>query len=130
MYDQFTAANELHILGTQNIAGYELTGIEGGFSEGKKAMLVKEIAEFHNASLKQINHRINGNFVRFKNVIDIVDLKSGALNEPQLLNLGFTKMQIAKANNIYILSEQGYAKLLRILEDETAWEVYDQFIDS
>ncbi|WP_416712442.1 ORF6C domain-containing protein, partial [Bacillus cereus] len=27
------------------------------------------------------------------------------------------------------LSERGYAKLLKILEDETAWELYDQFVD-
>lgn len=129
MNDQLTTANELHILGKQDIAGYEFTGIEGGFGEGKKAMLVKEIAGIHNVPLKQINRRINENLVRFKNGIDIVDLKSGALNEPQLLNLGFTNMQIAKANNIYILSERGYAKLLKILEDDTAWELYDKFVD-
>ncbi|EJR68166.1 hypothetical protein IIO_00485, partial [Bacillus cereus VD115] len=45
--DQLTVVNELHILGKQNIAGYEFTGIEGGFDEGKKAMLVKEVAEIH-----------------------------------------------------------------------------------
>ena len=38
-------------------------------------------------------------------------------------------MQIAKANSIYLLSERGYAKLLKILEDDTAWELYDQFVD-
>ncbi|WP_416712444.1 ORF6C domain-containing protein, partial [Bacillus cereus] len=27
------------------------------------------------------------------------------------------------------LSERGYAKLLKILEDDIAWEVYDQFVD-
>ncbi|MED3127311.1 ORF6C domain-containing protein, partial [Bacillus wiedmannii] len=50
-------------------------------------------------------------------------------NPPQLLSLGFSNMQIAKSNNIYLLSERGYAKLLKILEDETAWELYDQFVD-
>ena len=38
-------------------------------------------------------------------------------------------MQIAKANSIYLLSERGYAKLLKILEDDTAWELYDRFVD-
>ena len=38
-------------------------------------------------------------------------------------------MQIAKANSIYLLSERGYAKLLKILEDDTAWALYDQFVD-
>ncbi|HDR3902797.1 TPA: ORF6C domain-containing protein [Bacillus cereus] len=127
--DKLTVANELHILGKRNIAGCEFTGIEGGFGEGKKAMLVKEIAEIHGQPLKQINRRINENCTRFKKGVDIIDLKSGAFNEPQLLNLGFSNMQIAKANSIYLLSERGYAKLLKILEDDTAWELYDQFVD-
>ncbi|PGS62048.1 hypothetical protein COC69_32485, partial [Bacillus cereus] len=30
---------------------------------------------------------------------------------------------------IYILSERGYAKLLKILEDDTAWVLYDKLVD-
>ncbi|AUB61922.1 hypothetical protein CSW12_02065 [Bacillus cereus] len=127
--DKLTVVNEIHILGKQNIEGYQFTGIEGGFGEGKKAMLLKEIADIHSQPLKEVNRRINDNRIRFKNGIDIIDLKSGGSNPPQLLNLGFSKMQIAKANNIYLLSERGYAKLLKILEDDTAWDLYDQFVD-
>ncbi|EOO32923.1 hypothetical protein IIU_03448 [Bacillus cereus VD133] len=127
--DKLTVANELHILGKQNVAGYKFTGIEGGFGEGKKAMLVLDIAAIHNQPLKEINRRINDNRIRFKDGVDIVDLKSGGSNPPQLLNLGFSNMQIAKSNNIYLLSERGYAKLLKILEDDTAWNLYDQFVD-
>lgn len=36
---------------------------------------------------------------------------------------------INKKANIYLLSERGYAKLLKILEDDTAWELYSQFVD-
>ncbi|MFE4524726.1 ORF6N domain-containing protein [Cytobacillus firmus] len=121
--------NELKIIGKQNVAGAVFTGIEGGFGEGKKAMLVKDIAEIHNQELKEINRRINDNRNRFIDGIDIIDLKSSGFEPPQLLNLGFTNMQIAKANNIYILSERGYAKLLKILEDEKAWELYDQLVE-
>lgn len=39
--------SHLQIIGKQTVAGYEFTGIEGGFGAGKKAMLVKEIAEIH-----------------------------------------------------------------------------------
>ncbi|MEC2613455.1 ORF6C domain-containing protein, partial [Bacillus cereus] len=117
------------MLGQQYIAGYQFTGIEGGFGKGKKAMLVKEIAIIHDKPIKEINRRINENRIRFMDGIDILDLKSGAFNPPQLLSLGFSNMQIAKSNNIYLLSERGYAKLLKILEDETAWELYDQFVD-
>ncbi|MFJ7552462.1 ORF6N domain-containing protein [Bacillus thuringiensis] len=120
---------QLQVIGKQNVAGYEFTGIEGGFGEGKKAMLVLDIAAIHNQPLKEINRRINDNRIRFKNGVDIVDLKSSGFNPPQLLKLGFSNMQIAKANHIYLLSERGYAKLLKILEDDTAWELYDQFVD-
>lgn len=121
--------NQLQVIGKQNIAGYEFTGIEGGFGEGKKAMLVLDIATIHNQPLKEINRRINDNRIRFKDGVDIVDLKSGGFNPPQLLNLGFSNMQIAKSNNIYLLSERGYAKLLKILEDDKAWELYDILVD-
>ncbi|AWC29285.1 ORF6C domain-containing protein [Bacillus cytotoxicus] len=129
MTDQLTVANELHILGKQYIAGYEFTGIEGGFGEGKKAMLVKEIAEIHEKEVKHINLRINENRSRFKDSIDIVDLKVSPFGGPSLEQLGFTKQSIANSKNIYLLSERGYAKLLKILEDDTAWELYDQFVD-
>ncbi|MCT4574597.1 hypothetical protein N3930_47755, partial [Bacillus thuringiensis] len=48
-----------------NIAGYQFTGIEGGFGEGKKAMLVKEIAGIHEKEVKHINLRINENRSRY-----------------------------------------------------------------
>ncbi|PEW64484.1 hypothetical protein CN448_26995 [Bacillus cereus] len=127
--DKLTVANELHILGKQNIAGYKFTGIEGGFGEGKKAMLVKEVAVIHGQSLGEINRRINDNRIRFKDGLDIVDLKNDGF-EPSLLNsLGFSARDIAISKSIYLLSERGYAKLLKILEDDTAWNLYDQFVD-
>lgn len=43
---------------------------------------------------------------------------------------GFTKAQWGNANNIYLLSERGYAKLLKILEDDKAWEIYDELVDN
>ncbi|MEN3134531.1 ORF6N domain-containing protein [Bacillus albus] len=128
MSDQLTVANELHILGQQYIAGYQFTGIEGGFCEGKKAMLVKEIAKIHYKELKHVNESINKNRIRFKDGIDIVDLKNSRF-ERLLEQLEFSKRDIAISKSIYLLSERGYAKLLKILEDDTAWELYDQFVD-
>jgi len=127
--DQLTVVNELHILGKQHIAGYEFTGIEGGFSEDGKAMLAKEIAEIHRKELKHINLRINENRKRFKDGIDIVDLKGTKFEVGLADHNILSKMMISKSKNIYLLSERGYAKLLKILEDDTAWELYDQFVD-
>lgn len=36
--------NSLKILGQEKVGNFEFTGIEGGFGEGKKSMLVKDIA--------------------------------------------------------------------------------------
>ncbi|EHD4919978.1 hypothetical protein JQ662_000220 [Listeria monocytogenes] len=121
---------ELHVIGQQKIGNYEFTGIEGGFGEGKKAMLVKDIAEIHGTEIKRINEVINRNKNRFKNGIDLMDLKVAVLNDHNLEQYGFSKMQISKSPNIYLLSERGYAKLLKILEDDTAWEIYDQLVDN
>ncbi|PGT80270.1 hypothetical protein COD86_28145 [Bacillus cereus] len=128
MADQLTVANELHILGKQNIAGYEFTGIEGGFGEDKKAMLVKEISEIHGQQFKEVNRRINDNRNRFKDGVDIIDIRASGF-EPLGRLFGYTKQSFNQSNNIYLLSERGYAKLLKILEDDRAWDLYDRFVD-
>lgn len=119
----------LKVLGTEKIGKIEFTGIEGGFGEGKKAMLVRDIALIHGKELRQINQAINMNQKRFKNGIDIVDL----LNQSD----GFRNF--AKENgligsnrtqHVYLLSERGYAKLLKIMDDDKAWDIYDELVDN
>ena len=68
----------LKIIGQEKIGKIEFTGIEGGFGEGKKAMLVKDIALIHNQTNGNLNLLINRNRKRFKNGIDIIDLKANA----------------------------------------------------
>lgn len=136
--------NQLKVTGTQKIGEHEFTGIEGGFGEGKKAMLVKDIAEIHGQSVGNVNLLINRNRKRFKDGIDILDLKSAmglshseikdfgfSQNDLALVlsNSGFSQNQINATKNIYLLSERGYAKLLKILEDDKAWEIYDELVD-
>ena len=118
----------LKVIGTEKIGGYEFTGIEGGFGEGKRALLIKDIADIHDTDVRVINQTINRNRKRFKDGIDIVDLKQ-VTDSDVFLDYGFTKAQWGNANNIYILSERGYAKLLKILEDDTAWDIYDELVD-
>ncbi|VDG20660.1 hypothetical protein [Lactobacillus plantarum] [Lactiplantibacillus mudanjiangensis] len=121
--------NDLKVIGEEHIGKYEFTGVEGGFGEGKKAMLVKDIAVIHDQPLSEINRRINDNRKRFKNGVDILDLKQMGLSH-LFSQYGFTKAQWGNANNIYLLSERGYSKLLKILEDDKAWEIYDQLVDN
>lgn len=115
--------------GLVNVKGMKFHDIEGGFGEGKKAMLVKEIAEIHGRELKDINRNINKNIKRFTKGIDLVDLK-GTEFEVILNHHGiYTQNAINRSENIYLLSERGYSKLLKILEDDFAWEQYDKLVD-
>ena len=119
---------QLKVIGKEHIGKIEFTGIEGGFGDDKKAMLVKDIARIHNRPIKAINQAINMNRKRFKDGIDLLDLKfqSGSIKLTEL----FSKQQIANYNNIYLLSERGYAKLLKILDDDKAWDIYDELVDN
>lgn len=94
--------------------------IEGVFGEGKKSILAKDIANIHNKEFKHINEAINKNRQRFTDGLDIIDLK-GTNFEVDLIDLGiYTQNAINRSKNIYILSERGYSKLLKILEDDFA----------
>ena len=121
--------NELKVLGQEKIGQYEFTGIEGGFGENKRAMLVKDIAAIHGKEVKEVNRLIKSNINRFKFGIDLLDLKR-VISNHLFSEYGFTKAQWGNANNIYMLSERGYAKLLKILEDDTAWDIYDELVDN
>lgn len=121
--------NDLKVLGTEKIGSFEFTGIEGGFGENKKSMLVKDIALIHDRPVKAINQAIERQLNRFKNGIDILDLKVENF-AVTLSDLGFNQGQINASKHIYLLSERGYAKLLKILEDDKAWEIYDALVDN
>lgn len=119
----------LKIIGQEKIGKIEFTGIEGGFGEGKKAMLANDVATIHLTDTRTINQTINRNRKRFKDGIDIIDLKQ-ITDSDLFMKLGFTKAQWGNANNIYLLSERGYAKLLKIMDDDKAWDIYDQLVDN
>lgn len=121
--------NNLVLKGMKNIDGMKFHDIEGGFGEGKKSMLVKEIADIHGRPFGKINELINKNRKRFKDDIDIVDLKGTEFVILLKDNEIYTQNSINRSANIYLLSERGYAKLLKILEDDVAWEQYDKLVD-
>ena len=119
----------LKVLGTEKIGKFEFTGIEGGFGEGKKAMLVRDIALVHNRPTYKISELINRNRKRFKDGIDILDLKSVILPKDKE-KYGFNQNAWNRSNHIYLLSERGYAKLLKIMDDDKAWDIYDELVDN
>lgn len=120
--------SNLKLKGKIKLDDMEFHHIEGGFGEGKKAMLVKDIASIHGRELREINQAINMNKARFKEGLDIIDIKN-LKNSINLIDRVFTKQAISNSKNIYLLSERGYSKLLKILEDDFAWEQYEKLVD-
>ena len=124
--------NEIQVKGTQNFMGVEISVIEGGFGTDKKCITDKTIAEIHNMQVKHVRENINKNIKRFKIDIDYINLKEvgDADHNLELLeSLGYSKMQISKSENIYLLSERGYAKLIKIMDTDLAWEIHDKLMD-
>lgn len=120
--------NDLKVIGKEHIGKIEFTGIEGGFGKNKKAMLVKDIAIIHNRPIKKVNELVNRK--RFRDGIDVIDLLNNKKIEVLLKDLEITQNSINRSSNIYLLSERGYAKLLKILEDDKAWDIYDELVDN
>ena len=124
--------NNIIINGTQNFMGIEIPVVEGGFGKGKKSICDNTIGEIHNQPIPEIRRRLNDNIKRFKEGVDFIDLKvmAESHNNLELLqSLGYSKMQVSKAKNIYLLSERGYAKLIKIMDTDLAWEIHDKLID-
>lgn len=124
--------DKIKIGGLITIGSMKFHDIEGGFGKDKKAMLVKEIAEIHSRPLFKVNQLINDNRKHFISGKDIIDVKANGF-EPFAILLKdsgiYTQNAINASTNIYILSERGYAKLLKIMDDDLAWEKYDQLVD-
>lgn len=122
--------NELMISGTQSFMEKEIPVVSGGFGVGKRCMSDKTIAEIHDITTRDVRKSISRNEIRFKESVDFIDLKRWESGDQQLLEtLGYTQMQISKAEHIYLLSERGYAKLIKIMDTDKAWEVHDKLID-
>ena len=119
---------ELKKTGLVKINNYEFEGIEGGFGENKKAISVADIAKIHRRELKEVNKLINNNRDKFKDFIDVIDLLSDKKFEVILNNLGLKTSNGQKY--AYILSERGYAKLLKFMDDELSYDLYEQLLDN
>lgn len=121
--------DKILVKGTQNFLGKEIPIIEGGFGEGKRCLTDKTVAEIHGMRDGDIRRRIKDNLKRFKIDIDIIDLKQRVRDTQTLIELGYAKQSITQAEHLYLLSERGYAKLVKIMDTDLAWEIHDKLID-
>ena len=119
--------NNIQVKGTQNFMGVEIPVIEGGFGTDKKCITDKTIAGIHNMKVFHVRELIKNNIKRFKKDIDIIDLLSDdkfkiVVDDLELKGSNRTK-------NIFLLSERGYAKLIKIMDTDLAWEIHDRLMD-
>ena len=122
--------NNLTIKGKTEVCGITVPNIAGGFGEEKKSLLAQHVAEIHIKPLFKVNEAINNNRKRFKDYVDVIDVKAHQDFAIHLMDNGIiTRNAINAANNIYLLSERGYAKLLKIFDDDLAWDKYDELLD-
>lgn len=119
----------LKVLGTEKIGKFEFTGIEGGFGEGKKAMLAKDVALIHGQPVGNINRIVNNNRKWFEDGVDVIDL----LNASDAFR-NFAKEQglitSNRVQNIYLFSERGYSMLVKFMSDEKATQIYKQLLNN
>lgn len=124
--------NDIQVSGVQQFMGKEIPIVYGGFGKDKKCICDKTIAILHNQPVYEIRRRINDNIKRFEESIDFIDLKKG-MGESQtyelLINLGYSKQMIIQAEHIYLLSQRGYLKLVKIMDSDQAWDIYNQVLD-
>lgn len=131
--------NELRVSGSQKFMGKEIPVVAGGFGKKKKCVSDKTVAEIHGITVSDVRKAMGRNIKRFKDGTDYIDLKvvvqdddrlnSSSCGDDLLTSMGYSKQQIIQAEHIYILSERGYAKLIKIMDSDLAWEIHDKLMD-
>ena len=122
--------SSLTVRGKVKVCGMEIPNVYGGFGEDQKVILAKTVAKIHDRPLKKVNELINNHIKDgyFEEEIDFIDLKNSVLQTDSLLKLGLTKQSISNSANIYLLSQQGYTLLLKLMNSELARKQYKQVI--
>ena len=124
--------NEIKVIGKQDFMGKEISIIEceGGVGENQRIITAKEIANIDNLRLADVNASINRLIEksRIKEFIDFIDCLSETVSLRDFAKenglIGSNRTQ-----NVYILSERGYSKLIKSMDDDESWNVMDKLID-
>ncbi len=118
--------------GTQPFMGREIPIVLGGFGPNARCVCDKTVAEIHEVKMFHVRELLGNNSRRFIKNVDYIDLaqRIGEADTLELLTaLGYAKQSITQAAHIYILSERGYAKLVKIMDTDQAWDIYNHLLD-
>lgn len=121
--------NDIKVNGTQIFMGIEIPVIEGGFGENCRVVSAKTISQIHNTNLKEINQSINRLIKknRIKESVEYIDMFSSEILKVTAGDLGLITSNGQK--QCFILSERGYSKLIKYMDDDKSWDIMDNFID-
>jgi hypothetical protein len=121
--------NGLKVTGKQTFMGIEIPVIEGGFGDDKRVTIIPVIVETHGVRAKVVNQSINRliDKERMRENVDYIDLFSTPELKVTAGDLGLITSNGQK--NAFILSERGYSKLIKYMDDDESWEIMDKFID-
>ena len=124
---------DLKVVGKSEFMGKELPIIEGGFGDGCKIVTDYQISIIHSMELKEVRKSIRRliDKDRLKVSVDFIDIKSQVNTLPMDFEsiFGVKEMYLSRTENIFILSERGYSKLIKSMDDDNSWEIMDKFID-
>lgn len=121
--------NELKVNGTQNFMGIEIPIIEGGFGENRRVVSANTVSQIHTSPLKEINQSINRLIKRTRLIenIDFINMFSDENLKVTASDLGLITSNGQK--QCFVLSERGYTKLIKYMDDDISWDIMDKFID-
>lgn len=122
--------NELKLNGTQKFMGIDIPVVEGGFGENCRVVTAKAVSDIHNTRLSDINASINRLIKkkRIKKGIDYINLLSETVSLRDFAReLGMFSSNRTK--DAFILSERGYSKLIKAMDDDESWDIMDSFVD-
>lgn len=118
---------KLEVKGREEFLGKEIPIVEGGFKEGQRVVLTKTVAEIHDIGLGKINKKINDYIDGFEIGTTLLDFKNTKENLVLFFNNIYSKQSIANSNNIYVLSEDGYMLLVRLMNTVEDKRIGEQF---
>lgn len=122
--------NQIIVNGTQEFMGKTIPVLEGGFSENCRIISAKEIANIHDMRLADLNASIKRLIKRrrIKEGVDYLDLLSETVSLKDFAKenglIGSNKTSV-----VFVLSERGYTKLIKSMDDDQSWDVMDKLVD-
>lgn len=116
----------------------EFTRVIGGFGENNPMFTIWQTAELLGKATREIIQNYNNNASKFETGIDVIDLKS-AINQNDsemkpnvvkiLKDIGYSQNKLNATKQWLSFSFSGIMKMVKIVESEEAWDIYNNFLE-